>query len=191
MDIPGVPTADVVNSYFVDNLTTAAAADGDTQGAGGIEGPAAGGSSLYAEYIRAYLVHNTFAHQNPIASFGVHVGPYSDLYLTNNIVTNFHTGIRRVSASTGNATADHTLFFGNTVNKDSGVTSTNEVLGNPAFVGGGNYSLTAGSPAINAGTNAGVTFDFYGYSRPWGGGYDIGAEEYPRRHRIYLPAVMR
>lgn len=43
------------------------------------------------------------------------------------------------------------------------------------------YSLRSDSPAIDAGTNlswAGVNFDIYGYPRPYGDGFDIGAFEH-------------
>ena len=48
----------------------------------------------------------------------------------------------------------------------------------PLFVGGGDYHLTAGSPCINAGTDVGVPTDIDGQLRPFGGGYDMGADEF-------------
>jgi hypothetical protein len=45
----------------------------------------------------------------------------------------------------------------------------------------GNYSIKTGSPAVNAGTNAGApNHDFFGTQRPQSGSYDIGAVELPR-----------
>ncbi len=50
----------------------------------------------------------------------------------------------------------------------------------------GNYHLRAGSPAIDHGTNAGVTTDLDGRKRPLGKGYDMGAYESPA---VRLPAA--
>ena len=50
----------------------------------------------------------------------------------------------------------------------------------PLFVGGGDYHLTAGSPCIDAGTDAGIYFDIDGDLRPRGAGFDMGADEFSR-----------
>jgi predicted outer membrane repeat protein len=53
----------------------------------------------------------------------------------------------------------------------------------------GNYRLRPGSPAIDYGTNAGVTTDLAGLRRPMGMGYDMGA--YESLLYAYLPMVLR
>lgn len=53
----------------------------------------------------------------------------------------------------------------------------------------GNYRLRGGSPAIDSGTNAGLTVDLDGQPRPMGHGYDLGA--YEARLTVYLPVVLR
>jgi hypothetical protein len=177
---PGAPEVEVLNCYVVDNLTTPAP----------LLGPPAGGSSLYAEYITTTLTHNTFAHLNPVASFGIHAGPESRILMANNILTNFYIGIRRVSSGTGSVIADHTLYYNNTYDYDLyGIVSANEVHGDPAFAGATNYHITSASAALDTGTDAGLATDFDGEFRPWGSGFDIGADEYPPRHRIYLPLI--
>jgi hypothetical protein len=49
----------------------------------------------------------------------------------------------------------------------------------PRFVGGSDYHLLRDSPCIDSGVEAGVSEDVDGDPRPQGGGYDIGADEYP------------
>ncbi|MEW6439563.1 MAG: putative metal-binding motif-containing protein [bacterium] len=48
----------------------------------------------------------------------------------------------------------------------------------PLFVGGGDFHLAAGSPCVNAGTDAGVYSDLDGDTRPLLGGFDMGSDEY-------------
>ena len=178
---PDEPQASIVNSFVVDNQTLTTAA--------GVAGPAGTGSSLYVAGTQADVLHNTFARQVK-ESFAVYVGNDAAVTLTNNIISNFVVGIRRLSTSTGTATASYTLYHNNDNDHDLGVVSTDEILGgDPAFVGGINYHLTLPSDAINAGTDAGVSIDWDGASRPWDGGFDIGADEFPDRHILFLPLV--
>jgi hypothetical protein len=48
----------------------------------------------------------------------------------------------------------------------------------PSFVGGDDYHLTIDSPCIDSGTDAGVYTDIDGEERPWGSGFDMGADEF-------------
>jgi hypothetical protein len=74
----------------------------------------------------------------------------------------------------GNSTWSNNLYYG--ISKPSVDSS---VVADPKFIGGNNYRLQSGSPAINAGqTIAAVKTDFDGVSRLQGAGYDIGAFEY-------------
>ena len=76
---------------------------------------------------------------------------------------------------------------------DSGnVTSSTNVLGDPAFVDpdNGDYHIGSGSAAIDLGVNAGIDVDIDGQGRPAGGGYDIGADEY-YEFAIYLPLALK
>ncbi len=48
----------------------------------------------------------------------------------------------------------------------------------PLFVGGDDFHLRTGSPCIDAGADAGVYTDTDGDVRPYGAGFDMGADEY-------------
>jgi parallel beta-helix repeat protein len=54
----------------------------------------------------------------------------------------------------------------------------NGVEGNPLFVSTTDLHLSAGSPAIGAGTDVGITDDIDGDARPLSGSFDIGADEF-------------
>ena len=165
---PSEPTSEVVNCFILDNETTLVKPLAPT-------GPAPSGSSLYVAGTSAKVTHNTIA-RSVQASYGVYAGAGSTVTLTNNIISNFATGIGR--APGGAAAASYTLYDSNALNHEGGVVSTDVVLGVPHFVGGGNYHLTGASDAINAGVDAGVTVDVDGDPRPMVGGYDVGADEY-------------
>ena len=48
----------------------------------------------------------------------------------------------------------------------------------PLFIGAGDCHLRPGSPCIDVGTDLGVHIDIDGDARPFGAGFDIGADEY-------------
>ncbi len=58
-----------------------------------------------------------------------------------------------------------------------GQLGSDNVHGNPQFVGSEDYHLKTGSPAINAGAATAPAQDLDGVSRPQGGVVDIGAYE--------------
>jgi hypothetical protein len=177
---PNEPQARIVNTFVLENKTTAT----------GIAGPPGTGSSLYVEGTEAMVIHNTFARQVQ-ESFAVFVGNGSTVTLTNNIISNFVVGIRKPSGGTGVCMASYTLYHNNFNDYDMGIVSTNHLSGDPAFVGTTNYHLTETSDAINAGTDAGITVDWDDEFRPWDGGFDIGADEFPDREHLFLPLIAR
>ena len=107
-----------------------------------------------------------------------------------NILANNGIGLVVDFLNPGNEpTFTNNLLFSNTTNYD-GITdqtgSNGNLLGNPLFAGPGDYRLTPGSPAIDAGTALQAPLsDFLGVPRPLDGngdgipGFDIGAFELP------------
>ena len=88
-------------------------------------------------------------------------------------------------------TLEFTLFYSNTTNYGSGMMSTNEVHGDPVFLNpsAGDYHIGPGSAALDAGPDAGLMDDIDGQPRPYGPGFDLGADEIVQE--IYLPMLMR
>ena len=139
--------------------------------------------------VSATLVHNTFAGGS-VEGEAVWVGTHVEAALVNNIVANCTTGITNTAPASSTVSADHTLFDNNGTDYGSGVSSANEVGGNPAFVSpaAGDYHIGPGSAAIDRGTDTWVTNDIDGDSRPIGPLPDLGADEAWRR--VFLPLVL-
>lgn len=130
----------------------------------------------------------TFAHNTLVDNGkGVAISRNMTVTLTNNIVVSHTVGITTTDSSAA-VLADHNLFWSN---GDDGIRGTNPVDGDPAFVDpdNGDYHIGPGSAAVDAGVDTVVTTDIDGDSRPSGGGYDIGADEYLAR--IYLPLMLK
>ncbi|MCP4544032.1 MAG: hypothetical protein GY832_43520, partial [Chloroflexi bacterium] len=113
---------------------------------------------------------------------GLRVTGNATLELTNTIVSGHTYGILTTNAS-ANVQTDHTLWDGN--NADTGaaggssIVTTNDHYGDPDFAGGidpfAAYHVQAGSTAIDAGIETGLTTDIDGQGRA----PDIGADEFP------------
>ena len=69
-----------------------------------------------------------------------------------------------------------TVFYSDIQGGFPGIRNINS---DPLFVGSGDYHLVAGSPCIDAGKKIwGIYKDIDGQRRPFGAGFDIGADEY-------------
>jgi len=153
------------------------------------------GASLYLAFFgNVSIIHSTIAAASlsPRQAIVLNSGT---LHMTDTIVSNYAVGI---SVTSGSATQNFNLFYGNTANTAGSVTGgANSLTGqNPLFANpaGGDYHLSGASPAINHGTNAGISVDYDGDPRPEGAGFDIGFDEHTAlllNHRLYLPLVLR
>jgi len=147
------------------------------------------------ERVTGTLLHNTFAANNLGYGEGrsaIHTyDPDVSLVLANNLIYSHTYGVIVVPTST--VRLYNTLFYANdTDTSGSGeIHNTDPITGQDPLLDA-SYHLGAGSPAIDAGVDAGVSTDIDGDPRPLGDGYDIGADEYYKvLHNIYLPLVLR
>ncbi len=138
------------------------------------------GAGLWVEgmldaFNQGLLLHNTIADNDEV---GVYVGTASSLRFTNTIIGGPGQGITVTAGST--ATLDHTLWYSNPLGWWGGagyITTTADLTGDPAFVLPGDYHIRPESAAVDVGVDAGVTHDIDGQPRPYGLGFDVGADE--------------
>jgi hypothetical protein len=143
------------------------------------EGTGAGeGDGLWIRGINAsYPTDNTLLH-NTIADNdgeGIWIGRYSTVGLTNNIIAGHAVAITNTAPASVTLNADYSLFWNNGSVPISG---TNALFDDPVFVGNGDYHLSLGSAAIDAGTDVGIGRDIDFDLRPIHSIPDIGADEY-------------
>jgi len=151
-------------------------------------------SGTSSEPTSGRLLHTTIA-DNFGSGQGVSVANVATLVLTNTIIAG-HPDVGIWAGTGSTVTLQATLWYGNGTDTDGlGIidTGTVNVYGDPAFVDPStwDYHVISTSAAIDEGVDAGVTVDMDGESRPYGPGYDIGADEYVQWHQIYLPLVLR
>ncbi len=145
------------------------------------------------------FVHNTIAHN--AKSGGIQADSGATVWITNTIVVSHTVGI---SVGTGSTLTMEATMWGSGIWAngtdwvDNGRLSigTVYVRGDPDFVNPavGDYHIGGSSMAIDTGVPAGVAVDIDGDPRPFGAGYDIGADEYDAlavRRYVYLPVVRR
>lgn len=133
--------------------------------------------------ITVTLINNTLIGAN--SGYGVYIGNYVNVYMTNTIVASTTWGITTTNPISSNASVDHSLYWGNSNN---GILGDNPVFGDPLFAIDG-YHLSPGSAAIDAGIDVSITTDIDGDSRLIGAAVDIGADEWGMP--IYLPVIIR
>ncbi|MGA9351436.1 MAG: choice-of-anchor Q domain-containing protein [Anaerolineae bacterium] len=154
------------------------------------------GSGLYLLDSSPRLLHTTIARNHGGDGSGLYVAGSSNrstATLTNTILVSHTVGIAVTVGNT--ATLEATLWHNNGSDTGGGgtiLTGTVNVYNDPVFAdpSAWDYHLTAVSPAIDAGVDAGVTTDIDGDARPQGAGYDIGADEFGQWY-VYLPLVVK
>ena len=143
------------------------------------------GSGVYVDGSSPTVLHTTFARNKNGDGSGVYLANGSTVALTNTILVSQTSGI---IVPTGNTARLEATLWGSGAWANGAdwsgsgtlITGTINVRGDPAFISPatGNYHIAWPSAAIDAGVNAGVTFDMDGEKRPLGNGYDIGADEF-------------
>jgi hypothetical protein len=152
----------------------------------------------------ASLKHNTIADNGIASGIGQGIWAAKDYLVTavNSILAG-HSNAAVYADADARVELNGTLFDGNAKQNDGpgAVVRTRTFTGDASFVnpGAGDYRLKPDSAAINKGVDAGVTVDIEGQTRPQGGGFDLGADEYmyvtptptPPLSYLYLPLSLR
>ncbi len=114
----------------------------------------------------------------PQEAQGIMAAGTVELTAVNNIIAGHTRGVFDLYPDYSTLAFDHTLWHGNTTDADATVSRTNDLYGDPAFIGpvDGDYHIGAGSAARDAGASAGVSADFDGDPRD--AQPDVGADEY-------------
>jgi hypothetical protein len=141
--------------------------------------PTSSGAGILVEIASPTLVHTTI-HDNMggdgsgLATYGFAA---NTTRMTNTIVSSQTVGVK--VDTNQSAVLDGVLFFANGDDTaGAGTITVNPPIvgGNPVFAPDG-YHLIFGSPAVDAGLSSVVGADVDNQPRPFGAGYDLGADE--------------
>lgn len=169
--------SDIVNSLFFGNEAWGSSIHGvPVRGRGG---------AVYLEDSNVTFRYCTIAD-----NFSAESVPAGALFLLNETVLTVTGGILMHSADAPEVPVIDRLMIDGTPqgtlavtfsNVQGGISGDGNVSEDPLFIDSetGDYRLAEGSPCIDAGTASGAPADdLIGNSRPFGGGYDMGAYEY-------------
>ncbi len=159
-----------------------------------------GTARIYNNTIKGWATNNT-------GGTGIYFGAKGtwEAHIKNNIINNVYVGIvSRISTVT--LTSDYNILYGYTspgadgdaqknkaqwqaLGYDLETSSGHSIYADPKFVSASDFSLQAGSPAINAGADLSSSFttDILGATRS--GVWDIGAYEYTGAADVVAPAA--
>jgi len=118
------------------------------------------GAGIWMDGASGYPTGVTMTHNTLVgtpAADGICADDQVIATLANDIVAGFTVGISNTSPSGSTATAQATLFYGDSIDHSGGVSSTAEVWGNPTLLvpGAGHYHVGPSSAAINRGQDSG------------------------------------
>ncbi len=142
------------------------------------------GSAIFVSATELFLGHTTIAENFGEGSSALYIGPenktYTNIHIANTIIVSQTVGI---SVASGNTVTLEATLWNNEINwigSGTITTGTINLYGDPSFIdpANGDYHLNPDSIAIDAGIDAGVTTDIDGDTRPFGAGFDIGADEF-------------
>lgn len=156
------------------------------------------GSGLYIQTGSPRLLHTTVARNWGGDGTGIFVNGwvFDTPTLSNTIIVSHTAGI---SVTSGQTMLEATLWgagvWANGTDwggEGTVITGTTNLWGDPAFVApnAGDYHIRPESAALDAGIDAGVLYDIDGDARPFGDGYDVGADEWVVTYNAapYVPA---
>jgi hypothetical protein len=133
------------------------------------------GAGIYSEDTSIWMSHTTLHSNTGADGTGVYFDFYGNATMTNTIIVSQSTGVYAGFSSF--ITLNGVLWFNNGLDySGSGVSVSDAVIGNPRF-GDDGFHITWPSAARNAGIDSGVLNDVDGQQRPYGLGYDLGADE--------------
>ncbi|MCB0033764.1 MAG: right-handed parallel beta-helix repeat-containing protein, partial [Anaerolineales bacterium] len=156
--LQGASEADLQNNAIIDN--TAA-----EQGAG-----------IYVQESTGIFAYTTLARNGGSGEAVVVAGSDSVVTMQNSIFADHLVGVNKLN-NNSDVLIESTLWDNNDTETIGTVANIVTIAGNAAFAADG-YHLLAGSAAIDAAIDIGITSDIDGYVRPYYNGFDLGADEW-------------
>lgn len=134
------------------------------------------GAGVYVQESTTAFAYTTLARNAGSGEALVVAGSDSVVTMQNSIFADHVVGVHKLN-NNSNVLLESTLWDNNDTQTIGSVANIVAISGNAAFAADG-YHLLAGSAAIDAGIDIGITHDIDGYVRPYYNSYDLGADEW-------------